>query len=249
LKTTGIYDAGDRTYALDIDDLQDLNSVFISWQLTPAPTLLAAPPRAAIAPLPPLPKAQADRLLERLGNPAVRFPRRAVPFSQWAALLSHGGWRQRLYEQRQGLNEPTSVPQWIQAGISSLVQPGFAQYTSWQLREFSLAGAGVRSLAAGMAKPLTIAGGAYELRVFPLGQPGDRTWRFELRSALVGGMVPTGFKLRLLTEDLQPMDNNEDIAPVAVDHLFIDVILEPGEGLVWEIEPMPEECDREILRF
>jgi Protein of unknown function (DUF1822) len=139
--------------------------------------------------------------------------------------------------------------QWIQAGVSSLAQQGFAQYTGWQPRECSLAGGGVRSLASGIAKPLTIAGGTYELRVFPIGQLGDRTWRFELRGTPSGSLIPIGFKLRLLTEDLQPMDNNEDVATTAVDHLFIDVMLEPGEGLVWEIEPMPEEYDREILRF
>jgi hypothetical protein len=35
----------------------------------------------------------------------------------------------------------------------------------------------------------------------------------------------------------------------AVAALFIDVVVEPGEGLVWEVEPQPEDWDREILRF
>jgi hypothetical protein len=244
LKTTGVYDAGDRTYALDPDDLNDINSLFISWQLTPAHTPLQPIPKADLAPLPALPKAQADSLLQRLGDPSVVFPRRAVPFPQWAALLAHGGWRQRLYQQRQGQPEPASVSQWIQAGVASLAQPW-----GWQLREFNLAGVGVRSFTTGIAKPLIIAGQTYELRVFPLGPTSDRTWRFELRSTPPGSQIPTGFKLRLLTEDLQPMENNEDTATTPSDRLFIDVILEPGEGLVWEIEPTPEECDREILWF
>jgi hypothetical protein len=65
----------------------------------------------------------------------------------------------------------------------------------------------------------------------------------------MGARIPSGFKLRLLTEDLQDFENNEDVATTAVDHLFVEVALEPGEGLVWEIEPMPENYDREILRF
>jgi len=31
--------------------------------------------------------------------------------------------------------------------------------------------------------------------------------------------------------------------------IYVDVVLEPGEGLVWEIEPIPEVYGREILNF
>jgi hypothetical protein len=244
LKTTGVYDVGDRTYAIDVDDLwQDLNGGVMAWQLRPAVNPEAAL-KAAVAALPPLPQAQADSLLERLGNPTLIFPQRAVPFAQWAALLHHGGWRQRLYERRQGLDAPTSMSQWIRAGV-----PEWAQQVGWQSRVGNLAGTGVRSLQTGLAKPLTILGEAYELRVFPMGQSGGAIWRIELRSGRSEGIIPDGFKLRLLTEDLQMMDNNEDQAMTAVDHLFIDVVLEPGEGLVWEVEPQPDDYDREILRF
>lgn len=65
----------------------------------------------------------------------------------------------------------------------------------------------------------------------------------------MGAAIPGGFKLRLLTEDLQPFPNNEDVATTAVELLFVDVALQPGEGIVWEIEPLPENYDREILRF
>ena len=239
LKTTGVYTARDRTYALDGDDLlQDSNSLWISWQLYPQ-----AAARAAISPLPPLFQAQANTLLDQLGQPSVLFPRLSIPFPSWAALLSHGGWRQRLYEQRQGLGSE-SIPQWLQSGMSN-----FIQQLGWERREFVLAGTGVRSLVAGMARTLTIADHFYELRVFSIGHSVDRTWRIELRSAAPDGSVPAGFKLRLLTEDLQGMENNEDVAATPVEALYIDVVLEPGESLVWEIEPTPEAYDREILRF
>jgi hypothetical protein len=55
--------------------------------------------------------------------------------------------------------------------------------------------------------------------------------------------------LRLLTEDLQVFEGNEDVALTAKEQLYIDVTLAPGEGLVWEIEPFPENYDREILHF
>jgi Protein of unknown function (DUF1822) len=234
LKTIGLYDPIDRSYTLEIDDIgQDFNSVFISWELASLPIT-----QATIAPLSSLPQAQAHNLIDRLGNPQLTFPRRAVPFSQWAALISHGGWRQQLCDIRQG-RDSQSVQTWIRSGLFSA-----AQQWGWQPRECSLAG--VRSLQSGIAKPLTIAGNPYELRVFPLGE--SAAWRFELRSA-TEALIPVGFKLRLLTEDLQMMDNNEDGALGESECLFVDVRLEAGEGLVWEVEPMPEGFDREILWF
>ena len=63
------------------------------------------------------------------------------------------------------------------------------------------------------------------------------------------GLIPAGFKLRLLTEDLLPFEGNEDSANTEVEQLYVEVTLEPGEGIVWEVEPIPEAYDREILRF
>ncbi|MEH2014085.1 MAG: hypothetical protein V7K65_21900 [Nostoc sp.] len=39
--------------------------------------------------------------------------------------------------------------------------------------------------------------------------------------------MPRGFKLRLLTEDLQPFPNNEDIPITAVKQLYVEIALEP----------------------
>ncbi|MCY7368279.1 MAG: DUF1822 family protein, partial [Chamaesiphon sp.] len=61
--------------------------------------------------------------------------------------------------------------------------------------------------------------------------------------------IPCGVKLRLLTEDLLPFANHEDIALTATDRLFLEVRVSPGDGLVWETEPQPDLFDREILRF
>ncbi len=234
LKTTGNYDPIDRTYGLDLDDIgQDLTSIFISWQLASLPIT-----KVPIVTLPSLSQTQAQNLIDRLGNPHLTFPRRAIPFVQWAAVLSHGGWRQQLCDRRQG-RESQLVQTWIRSGVFSA-----AQSLGWQPRQCSVAGS--RSLQSGIAKPLTIEGNAYELRVFPVGEA--MAWRFELRGA-TEAVIPVGFKLRLLTEDLQMMENNEDVATLVVESLFVDVMLEPGEGLVWEVEPMPESFDREILRF
>lgn len=247
LKADGSYDASDRTYYLDEDNLtKDLNVLWVARQLCPD-----EPTKSAISPLPALPLAQAENLLQRLGNSDVVTPRLAVPFELWGALLEHGAWRQRLYQLRLGLPEQWSVLQWISSGVSEL-----AAGLGWGRLEFqsSLAGArGTEAMPAPhsiLSRQLIIAGQPYELQVIPQGNQEERIWRFELRNASSQeNGIPAGFKLRLLTEDLQPFENNEDIATTTVDQLYVEVMLAPGEGLVWEIEPVPENYDREILRF
>ncbi|MDZ7954125.1 DUF1822 family protein [Nostoc sp. DedQUE09] len=242
LKTKGVYDPGDRTYSLESEDLiPDINVLWVTRQLDRSEAL-----RAEIAPLDPIAKIQAENLLERLGDRDVKFPRLAVPFSLWGALLTHSGWRKKLYELRQGLLIQQSIPQWLQTGVANL-----AQQWGWEKREFVVVPAGMRSAepVLGLSRQIIIAEQTYELRIFPKSASEDYVWRFELRSTTLDGQIPAGFKLRLLTEDLQAFENNEDTAITPVDMLYLEVILEPGEGLVWEIEPTPEDYDREILRF
>lgn len=245
LQTRGSYDAGDRTYSLDEDDLiKDISVLWVTRQLCPD-----EPTREAVAPLPALSQQHAENLLQRLGNPDVLSPRLAVPFELWGALLEHGGWRHSLYQRRLGRQEQWSIFQWLQTGVSEI-----AQQLGWQRVEFQPSMAGGKGdestpAATVLSRHLAIAGQTYELRIIPQGNPEERVWRFELRNATVGVPIPGGFKLRLLTEDLQPFENNEDVATTGVDQLYVEVALEPGEGLVWEIEPLPENYDREILRF
>ncbi|MBD2164396.1 DUF1822 family protein [Calothrix membranacea FACHB-236] len=245
LKTKGVYDASDRAYCLDENDLiKDINGLWVTRQLCPEEIL-----RNSVLPLPQLPLTQAESLIARLGNPEVVFPRLAIPFELWGALLEHGGWRQRLYERRQGLSEQWSIQQWLQGGVSNL-----AQQFGWESSQLQLAPRGVRSREAGelevyLSRHLILAGHPYELRVLSRGDLKDNVWRFELRNTNPDEMIPVGFKLQLLTEDLQPFANNEDTAKEAIAQLYVDVMLEPGEALVWEVEPTPDGYDREILRF
>jgi hypothetical protein len=244
LKTAGIYDSRDRTYCLPSDELiLDLNVLWVARQLCPQETT-----RAALAPLPILPQKQAENLLVRLGNPDIAEPRLAVPFELWGALLEHGGTRQQLYERRLGLPEQWSVKKWLSAGVSEL-----AENMGWGLLELQANIVGARGEESpaerSVCRQLIIAGQPYELRVFPLDDSDQPVWRFQLRNTSSGGLIPGGFKLRLLTEDLQAFENNEDVAEQAREELFIEVSLAPGEGLVWETEPFPDKYDREILRF
>lgn len=246
LKTRGSYDASDRTYSLDEDDLiKDINVLWVARQLCPY-----EPTREGVAPLPALTVTQAENLISRLGNPDVVTPRLAVPIDLWGALLEHGGWRQRLYQRRLGLPEQWSILQWLQSGVSEV-----AQQLGWGRVEFQPSWAGAKGWEqtaapnSVLSRQLMIAGQQYDLSIIPQGAPEKRIWRFELRNSSLSERIPKGLKLRLLTEDLLPFENNEAAATKTVDQLYIEVALEPGEALVWEVDPVPENYDREILRF
>ncbi len=242
LKTQGIYDFGDRSYNLESDDLiQDLNVLWVTHQVNVSETL-----RAEVESLSPIDPTQGSNLLERLGNPKLKFPRLAVPFPMWGALLAQDNWRKKLYQLRQGLSVKWSIPQWLETGVDNI-----AQQLGWSRKELIVVPVGMRSgeTVSGIARQLIIAGNPYEFRIFPTSQGENLVWRFELQSTIPEGQIPVGFKLRLLTEDLQPFENNEDIAQNPIDLLYLEVMLEPGEGLVWETEPISEGWEQEILRF
>ncbi len=245
LKNRGSYDAGDRTYTLDATDIiNDISVLAVTQELCPQEAT-----RSVISPLPTLSQPQAQNLITRLGNPEILTPRLAIPFQVWGGLIEHGGWRKSLYQQRLGQTEQWSVLQWLRSGVSQA-----AETIGWGRLNMQLSFAGGRGVEerqsqAILSRQLAIAGQTYELLVIPQGEPDAPIWRFELRNTIVGAAIPGGFKLRLLTEDLQPFPNNEDIATTAVELLFVEVALEPREGIVWEIEPLPENYDREILKF
>jgi Protein of unknown function (DUF1822) len=247
LKRIGTYNAGDRTYCLNGAELiQNLNVLWLARQFCPDESL-----RAEVFPLPVLSQTQAENLLERLANPDVVFPRLEVPFQIWGALLSHGGWRQSLYEKRQGLPEQWSIQQWLQTGISNL-----GQLLGWEQSELQpvpemagTRGGEIQLTIDTLSRQLAIGGHLYQLHLFLQGDPSDNNWCFELRSLVNNGLIPSGFTLRLLTEDLQNFEHNVDTATTDCERLYVEVTLEPGEALVWEIEPTPENYEREILRF
>ncbi|MBR8838805.1 MAG: DUF1822 family protein [Stigonema ocellatum SAG 48.90 = DSM 106950] len=245
LKSRGSYNGGDRTYSLDATDIiSDMSVLAVARQLCPE-----EPTRTTVASLPSLTPEHAQNLISRLGSSQIMTPRLEIPFQLWGALVENGGWRQSLYQRRLGLPEQWSVLEWVNSGVSQL-----AEAIGWGSFSIQLSAALARSVQEIQprilfSRRLVIAGQPYELRVTPMNSGESTIWRFELHNTIVGAAIPGGFKLRLLTEDLQPFPNNEDIATTAVEQLFVEVALAPGEGIVWEIEPLPENYDQEILKF
>lgn len=96
----------------------------------------------------------------------------------------------------------------MQSGVSD-----FAQRFGWASIESQPNFAGARgsqkaSTLPTLVRKVTIAGQQYELRIQPTSKIEDKVLRFELQNATQGEMIPSRFKLRLLTEDLQPFDGN-----------------------------------------
>lgn len=243
LKQQAEFSTAQRTYSLaETDLISDINILWVSRQLCPE---LAT--KAEIIALPPLELTQANNLIDRLGNTSILLPRLAIPFSMWGALITHDGWRQKLYERRIGLPEQRSLRQWFENGITEL-----ASLAGWNSLGYQ-AGLASRSTntttgAAPISRQLQIDNQQYELQIEVEGDITDGTFRVSLQS-LSTPNIPNGYILRLLTEDLAPFPDNESIATTQTASLEITVTLEQGEGIVWEIEPTPANYEREILRF
>lgn len=242
VRSAGVYQPISRTYALDRDHwVSDFATLQVIEQLADSVdlTVETAVETDRLITLPTLTIAQAQNLIPRIAD--ARLPRLAIPFTSWAALIQNPGWRQHFHQLRQTGEAPRSVMQWLRSGLDN-----FSLDMGWQ--SLNVAMAGTRSAGAlALMRVLTIEGLHYELRILPGAEEGE--WRFELRSLEANGGIPAGLMLRLMTEDLQGFEGNEAIATEVVDCLWIEVSLDPGEALIWEIEPTPEEGDRELIQF
>lgn len=242
----GSFNPNDRTYSLADDQLiADFNALWVARELCPHEVT-----QAAIEPITELDPAQVDNLIVRLGNPDQLLPRLAVPFQTWGALLQNPDWCQAIATTRRGSSVKTPVLQWLKQGLTNI-----STELGWRQIELTLNAEGARGVATadqivpafGLAKKLAIANRPYELKIFPLAEAG--AWRFELCCLTPGCMIPAGFKLRLLTWDLQSFEGNEDVATESATQLALEVDLDPGESLVWQVEPTPDNYQQEVLQF
>ena len=249
LKNRGNFNYSDRTYSLSEEEIiTDLDVLWVARELCPNEVT-----QVAVEPIEALGDTQADNLIERLGNRSLLLPRLAVPFPTWAALIQNKALCRRLAAIRRGETAKTPVMQWLKQGISNV-----AVELGWRQIEMTPGTVGAKGMAAarstrsnvagyGLAKQIAIAEQPYELRVIPLGEAGS--WRIELGCLTPGCVVLPGVKLRLLTEDLQSFEGNEEVATEPVPALFIEVDLEAGESLVWQVEPTPDNYQQEVLQF
>jgi hypothetical protein len=96
IKNEGRYDASDRTYSLNTEDLfENLNSMWVAQKFGHAE-------QAEIQPLPTLSDRPIERLFAELSNNSAYSPRLKVPFAQWGAILAADDLRKQLYDRRIG---------------------------------------------------------------------------------------------------------------------------------------------------
>jgi Protein of unknown function (DUF1822) len=245
IKTVGDYNFSDRSYTFDgTDIIDDINALWVARELCPHETT-----RVEVAPIAEIESQQATNLVQRLGDKENLLPRLTISFTLWAALLENDTWRNELIAQRRG-KVKISVLKWLKAEAANLMAE--MGEIGWRQVEFQPSTVGAKGDTAtatphtALAKQLTIANQSYELKIIPVAAD---TWGFELRSLVLGGMIPTGFTLRLLTETGLEFVGNEDTANTTVESLYLEVALDTGEGLIWEIEPTPDDYQAEVLYF
>lgn len=121
LKDKGVYEASDRSYYISREYLEeDLTEIFLS----PQPV---AQTKQELVTQGELSLATANQLLDRLGNPSVYAPRLAIPFPQWAMLVTNSQWRQKLSEKRNEIakvslfsSQAVNLRQWLHQVVSTI---------------------------------------------------------------------------------------------------------------------------------
>lgn len=243
IMTEGVYESDERHYAVSSKLItRDLNVLWLSRQYCREYVT-----RSPLSSIPQLSLERANSLIDRLSNTEIIEPRLIIPFEAWAGLLAHGGWRQELSDRRQGLFNQWSVKHWLQSHISQT-----AQQIGWEVTQMSAATVTMGEVAKSsksLSRRLVIDDCNYQLKIFSVSQPEDNKWRIELRHGELGRTIPSGIKLILRTADLQLFPGSVEEATIATENLFIEVELEPGEGLVWETYPLPDNYFQEILYF
>jgi Protein of unknown function (DUF1822) len=206
LKSEGIYNAQERTYCLNIDDLNpDLNALWLSYL-----RYSTSQTRSLIDTIPPLDVFQAEQLIESLNNPDKIMPRLELPFQIWAALLDNPKWQNELCQQRSGKVSTsifTKLNLWFQGQFNevwqSVDQVLLPQQIMTSIRSSTIQTSSENNLAAiCRAKILELNDGqiAIVLRILPVSTTENQ---INLQVHPVGGAVclPGEIQLRLLSND------------------------------------------------
>ncbi|MFM7426447.1 MAG: DUF1822 family protein [Elainella sp.] len=238
----GRYDPEDRTYCLDGHQLtQDWSALWVTLRFCPE-----AQTRAVLAPLPDLPAAQTESLLQRLS--AVANPRLAIPFQLWGALIQQPRLRQQLYRQRvdsvPGMAQPPlrqNLSQWLD-GVGQISQ----QLTAgWQQLEALLSpaelGWNLRSAAASegvrQAKQLELAGQRLAL-VIQVSREPDGRLAIGVQVHPTGEQpLPAGLLLKLLGDEEAEQAEVLQAVQAGAQESYIQLRrFRCGEGTAFQVE-------------
>lgn len=141
-----------------------------------------------------------------------------------------GGWSLIEAEVYTELERITSLKEWI---LEQIPLPAFSQQQEKQ-----------RNLV--LEKNIHIRGINYILRISYIGR---NHWRFDLETPRPGMNIPTDFKLYLVNTSGKNWVRKVIRASKNQEILSIKVFIPEGTGIIWDIEPKPENYVNEILRF
>jgi len=170
-----------RTYGVERADLtEDLNVLWLSREFCPQ-ALEQSEASGFFS------EAEAQRWLDRLGQPSTYSPRLEIPFERWAALLADDKWRHNLYQKRLGrsLTKRIHLGQWLHGlieegwdAMESVLGPypalAFRGATMLQRgKRLSLAHSGVEIALCLAIAPLSNTKQQISVELFPLGDRVD----------------------------------------------------------------------------
>ncbi|MEG3440295.1 DUF1822 family protein [Pannus brasiliensis CCIBt3594] len=105
LQELGAYNQRVRCYSLRRDEVtEDIDSLSLIRHYYPNEST-----RGEVASLPKLSLDRLTELFDILGNPELTFPRRAVSFEEWGAIIANRNWREMLIDRRFPKREPERV--------------------------------------------------------------------------------------------------------------------------------------------
>ncbi len=253
LKAQGDYDAFDRTYRYDCEDLIPWESFGLIHAADNA-SQTRTPDQHHALPLATIHSTQAETLIQRLGNPNEPLPRLEIPFDQWGALLAQPSWCQRLGAARRG-QAASAVPGRVIAPVTRLSNWLQQQFENgWQPLEGSsrlatrsfLQSRGSQDLEPGepeeeaiaprvyTVKPLALSNEAQLLLVLgvtPL-RGGDRRIDLSLEPGETHGVLPQATQLRLLSDTGAELGQAQADANEMIEMQFR---ASPGETFAVEI--------------
>lgn len=130
--------------------------------------------------------------------------------------------------------------------------PKIAQEKGWKIRPLvqyeGVITAGHNQDDSILVVPLKIASLNYELKIIRIrcSEEDTNCYAYELHPKQAG-MIPGGFKLTLLTDEGEGWPGNEHEAQNSVPYLQVEVRGNPGERIIWQTTPLPENYKPQIL--
>jgi hypothetical protein len=97
-----------------------------------------------------------------------------------------------------------------------------------------------------LEKTLKIQEATYKFRISTI---DEKMWRFSLEPALPGVKISPEIQLTIIDANSATHSRTGSDLPEGQEELILDIPVEAGDQLIWQIVPKPENHFHEILQF